>query len=301
MKKLNLILTTFMLSFFMMSCQDSLKEKAKKSVKLYLKDNLKNSESYKAISFSKIDTLQKPDTLYNKTISFYKITHNYSVVNSDKELVKKNITFYLDKDLKVNNTNTNNINGDFGILTGNIFWKYNDYIGNKPDAGAEIILYSLDSLETDFLKFKTFADLNGNYKLEKIPSGVYFLIIKSENTRDCPSIHLLNFKLYNSELNKLFGFNINDYRLELEQINTLDSLASSSLYLKNPSKALYDYERYKKQSENKADEFFSKIPYKFKKDINFSGKYSKSYYFSHIIIEEGKVEYIVTDFGITCI
>jgi hypothetical protein len=45
----------------------------------------------------------------------------------------------------VNDANTKSINGDYGTLTGNAYWKYNNYVGNKPDAGAEVTLYSLDT------------------------------------------------------------------------------------------------------------------------------------------------------------
>jgi hypothetical protein len=32
-----------------------------------------------------------------------------------------------------------------GNISGNAFWKYNDYVGNKPDAASDVLLYRIDS------------------------------------------------------------------------------------------------------------------------------------------------------------
>lgn len=148
------------IAVYLTSCTSSPIDKVQSSVQSYLKENLKNAATYAAISFSQLDTLKIDHTklkelekldipkaqkeLFFKQLKesendLYKITHTYSIVNSDKEKVTMKIAFYLDKDLKVSNLGDyKGIDGDFGTFTGNAYWKYNDYVGDRADAGADI-------------------------------------------------------------------------------------------------------------------------------------------------------------------
>ncbi len=306
MKKVSLILMTLFV-IFMTSCSNSPTDKAQSSVKSWLKENLKDYGNYKTISFSKLDTLKTPDTLDNKLISTYKITHNYSIVNSDKENVKMTISFYLDKDLKVTETNTKSINGDYGTLTGNAYWKYNNYVGNKADASAEITLYSLDTIRGN-QKFEATADVQGNYKIEKILTGSYLLIVRSKNATDCPDGHLSNLRIYGDEIKQLFGFDIEKYKTQLDEINILDSLYfksndnfPSNGSLSQMTASIAKTDAISKQRTEKIEKLFETFPDDFKSKIKLYTGYSNAYDFSMIRIEEGKVENIITDFGITCI
>jgi hypothetical protein len=289
------------------SCSNSPNDKAQSAVKKYLKENLKNSGSYEPISFSQIDTLKYADTSDTKQISLYKITHIYSIVNSDKYKAKMTVSFYLDKDLKTNYTNTKSLNGEYCALTGNAFWKYNDYVGNKADAGAEITLYSLDTIRGN-LKYEATADVQGNYKIEKILAGSYLLIVRSNNTTDCPDSHLSNFKIYRDDIKQLFGFDIEKYKTQLDEINVLDSFyfktlqdfpSSGSLAQMKANMAKTD--AISKQSTEKIEKLFEAFPVDFTGKIKLYTGYSNAYDFSTIRIEEGKIENIVTDFGNTCI
>jgi len=137
----------------MTSCSNSPTDKAQSSVKDYLKDNLKNPESYEPTSFSKIDTfsidydkdkkeieesLKDNKELRDKYLAElkksletpYSIKHDYSVVNSDKDKVQMSVRFTLDKELKVvEKSVTKSINGEYGSLAGVVYWKYNNYVG----------------------------------------------------------------------------------------------------------------------------------------------------------------------------
>jgi hypothetical protein len=97
------------------------------------------------------------------------------------------------------------------MLTGNAYWKYNNYVGNKADAGAGVILLSLDTIREN-QKFDATADFQGNYKIERILPGRYFLIVRSKNATDCPERHLTNLALYSSQIKQLFGFDISNYQ-----------------------------------------------------------------------------------------
>lgn len=299
---------------FLTSCSNSPQDKAQSSVKSYLKENFKNSGSYEPISFSVLDTLKNADTSETKQISLYEITHFYIITNADNEKVKMTITFFLDKDLKVNETNTKSINGDYGIMTGNAYWEYNDYVGDKADAGAEVILYSLDSMRGN-MKYETTADLYGNYKFEKVLPGQYFLIVCSGNATDCPDSHLQNLRRYKSEIKQVFDFDINNYKTQLAEIDVLDSIyyKRQSIYYKSLIELTLNgsfsqiNERFSqmtaisKERTEKIEKLFEKIPDDFKRKIGLYSGYGYAYDFSIIIIEEGKISNKVTDFGITCI
>jgi hypothetical protein len=304
MKNLYIILLT-VATINLTSCSNSPTEKAKLSVKSFLKENLKNSSTYEPISFSKLDTLEQLDTSDTKKISLYKIDHIYSIINSDKDKIKMRITFYLDKDFKVNASSTKSINGDYGTLTGNAYWKYNDYVGYKPDAGAEVTLYSLDTIRGD-LKFEAIADVQGNYKIDRIPPGNYFLIVRSKNTTDCPENHLRKLIIYSSYFKQLFGFDLNKYKEQIQEIFKLDSLASAALTANEKGyesnlRALDDYYKYNEQRKNKADELFKSFPDDFKMKIKIYRGYSNAFDFKTINIDEGKSANQITDFGVTCI
>ncbi len=305
MKKINFLILTFTY-FFLTSCSNSPTDKAQSSVQSYLKENLKNSVSYESISFSKLDTLKKSDTSATKQISLYYITHFYSILNSEKDKVRMTISFLLDKDLKVNESDTKSINGDCGALTGNVFWKYNDYVGNKADAGAKIILYSLDTIRGN-LKYETTADVQGNYKIEKILSGRYFLVVNSENTNDCPVSHLKMFDIYSSAIKQIFGFNLENYKKQFTEINNLENTYYKVLTDEDESKyggvsgQIDEYISIKREMNKKAEKLIESFPENFKSRIKLYSAYGKAFNFSYIQIEEGKTENQVTDFGITCI
>ena len=291
---------------FLTSCSNSPQDKAQSSVESFLKENLKNSGSYEPISYSTLDTLKIADTSELKKISFYEITHFYFITNSDKEKVKMSITFLLDKDLKVNEPNTKSINGDYGILTGNAYWKYNDYVGNKADAGAEIILYSLDTIRGN-MKYETTADVEGNYKIEKVLPGRYFLIVRSKNATDCPERHIKNIVIYADRLKQLFAFDIDKYKNQLAEIDKLDSTYTAILMDDNDSKygglsnKIDKYTTIEEEMRQKSEKLIEIFPDNFKSKLKLYTGYSNAFDFSIIQIEEGKTENVNTDFGITCI
>jgi hypothetical protein len=238
-------------------------------------------------------------------MSLYKISHVYNITNSDKDKIKMLISFFLDKDFKVNESSTKSINGDYGTITGNEYWKYNNYVGNKPDAGAEITLYSLDTIRKG-LKFEANSDVQGNYNIEKIPPGEYFLIVRSKNATDCPESHLSNLRINAFYINQLFSFNINKYKEQMTEINVLDSLASAALLSDEKgygtaSKKLDNYYKYQEQSRNKANELIKSLPEEFTRKIKLYTGYSNAFDFEVIQIDENKSYNIITDFGITCI
>ena len=81
-----------------------------------------------------------------------------------------------------------------GSVQGTVSWKYNDFVGSRPDVGAKVYLFSENYKEKkgklyeynssrpdDGLYFQT-VDKDGKFILNDIPSGSYYLLIVSENT-----------------------------------------------------------------------------------------------------------------------
>jgi len=191
-----------------------------------------------------------------------------------------------------------------GTLTGNVYWKYNNYVGNKPDSGAKIKLITYDKTQKDSI-FETTADLSGNYSINEIPPGKYFLIIESENTTDNPKDHLDNLQVWSKNLKELFGLDLQKYSKEITEIDNdykkyMDVLSDSD-YDKygGVSKKIELYQSLEKSAFEKSENLIAKIPSKIRFNIGILTGYSKSLDFQSVEIKEAKTMNIITDFGTT--
>ena len=105
----------------------------------------------------------------------------------------------------------------YGSVTGLITYQYNKFIGTKPDVGADVLLIRKDrkprdiddrmglliSAEADdWYAYSTSADGSGNYYLNNIPEGEYYLIIVSSNNTCSPSIAASNKSMLSAYLNR---------------------------------------------------------------------------------------------------
>lgn len=190
-----------------------------------------------------------------------------------------------------------------GTLVGNVYWKYNDYVGNKPDAGCEVKLYSLTENKIDF---KTTTDVSGNYKIDDIVPGKYFLIIKSKNTTDSPKDHLDNLLIYSQDLKKIFGLDINKFKTEIEEVNSLENKYREALIASSDqksyegiSKQMEVYHNLESQIMEKSADIISKFPAEFKTTVGLYTGYDKSFSFKVIEIKEAKTTTENVDFGLT--
>ena len=106
-----LLKSTFVIyiTISLIACTSTPNEQAKSAIQTYLKVNLKPQNSYEPISFSEIDTLNPPDTLTDNQVSYYKLKHEYTIVNEQKSTIKMSVDFYLNQDLKVLGTNTTSL------------------------------------------------------------------------------------------------------------------------------------------------------------------------------------------------
>lgn len=191
---------------------------------------------------------------------------------------------------------------DPGVFTGNIYWKYNDFVGNKPDAGSEIKLYSLKNKK---LFSETTADVSGNFKLEDVPAGNYFAIIKSKNTTKSEKEHLDNLSIYSEDLNFLFGFDLKTLKKETNEIDKLNDTYLGILTDSDEKKygglsnKVKKYEEIEHEIRMKSLKLISNLPSDFKSKLGLYSSSGNSYKFLSIEIKEGKSTVENIDFGTT--
>lgn len=135
-------------------------------------------------------------------------------------------------------------NTKLGNLTGTITYQYNKYIGTKADVGAGILLVQtnhvpLISDNGTFLSFQeigfddpmihwTKVDGFGNYYLDNIPAGYYYLLVLSEETNESPEMeeankglaeNYLKGKITDEALDRLkLNLSLNSFEFEIIEI-----------------------------------------------------------------------------------
>jgi hypothetical protein len=95
-----------------------------------------------------------------------------------------------------------------GNISGNAFWKYNDYVGNKPDAASDVLLYRIDSPS---IKRQNQCDVQGNFRFDNVPVGSYLLVIASHATNTAGADNIETFKIYKPYTKSVFGIDITTY------------------------------------------------------------------------------------------
>lgn len=138
---------------------------------------------------------------------------------------------------KISGTNSERGNGNIkGVIT----WQYNNFVGTKPDNGANIVLISKNKDKnsdnatfTLTLKqnpngkngiYTAEADGYGNYEMDDVPVGQYYLLIKSNKTNsnmtiDANTASVLQGLFSENDWNKLQNIlKLNKYLLKTVEI-----------------------------------------------------------------------------------
>ena len=150
-------------------------------------------------------------------------------------------------------------------LTGNVYFKQNEFIGFKADVGSKIFLYPADS--TSLIYFAT-ADLLGNYEINKIKPGTYLMVITSNNSNECDYMALSNFALYENYYKKYFKFNLEPYHKTMLNINS---------------------------DTKKLNSFFNSLPSYLLNKIGKNISYLRNYQIKEITVSSDKPINIITD------
>jgi hypothetical protein len=185
-----------------------------------------------------------------------------------------------------------------GSITGNVYWKYNDYVGNKPDAGTEVRLFSTS--DTSFHQ-KTECDIKGDFKFDNVPVGDYILVFDSENTNDRASSYITDLTLFRNQLEQInCGF-----KDTLAFKNVADSyLQASSLATNLHGKDFLDAYEKRDEDRMRLDSIASKLLDSYTKETMSRLGYTNSVLpakrkFKSIKVEKDKTSTVVIDFGIT--
>ena len=194
---------------------------------------------------------------------------------------------------------------EYGSLNGNIYWKYNNFVGNRPDAGSSIDIYSLT--DSTFHE-KATADIRGDYRFDSIPTGDYIAIIQSKNTTKSAKDNLMQVYLNSPYLERIFHVKFRDiFEAEYyKKIHAYDSLSIAALMgdaskknLNELNASLKWHEAYKDSSNKVADSMINLIPREIRMQTGVYGNGSNSIKIESFKIDKNRTTSLITDFGIT--
>ncbi|HVX92531.1 MAG TPA: hypothetical protein VHA74_00260 [Candidatus Dojkabacteria bacterium] len=184
-----------------------------------------------------------------------------------------------------------------GNIAGNVFWKYNEFVGNRGDAGAEVYLWSQD---TSKQPVKTTCDITGNFSLSNLDTGTYLLGVVSKNTNSRDNFNDLDA----APLKEYFGFDLKNLNPML--YDSVDFFQKE--YLKTLYKVDFSTGKEKRQAEKNL------VP-ALKKRQDYEGKLLSEAHLSRglfglffslnkinlqeITIKANQTTNVVIDFGIT--
>jgi|GEM_PF-3370872 len=121
-------------------------------------------------------------------------------------------------------------------IKGNAFYKYNDFVGTRPDAGSTAYLFYKPSSIVKQAK----CDVIGNFSFDNLQPGNYLLLVESKNTTSSPEEMFAILKY--TPTSTFFNADVKDiYNTYADSIifyqKKIDSL-STAPYLTNNKKKL---------------------------------------------------------------
>ena len=181
-----------------------------------------------------------------------------------------------------------------GELSGSVFYKYNDYVGSRPDVGASVILFALANADQ---KKSTLVNLSGDFQFTKLDTGRYLLIVKSKETNESPYMGITKLIVYGNLLNKYFNFNPREVNKPLQTaIELKNDEYTDYLISKNPKP--------KKLTSLKLE--LTELSFKFFNEIPLNGLIKAGISLPtdkidvrEVSISDKNAEKIVVDFGLS--
>ncbi|BDR76577.1 tetratricopeptide repeat protein [Clostridium tetani] len=118
--------------------------------------------------------------------------------NSEAKKLKDEFAKTVASNINIETLTVNKSDSRTGNIKGIITWQYNNFIGTKPDTGANITLISKNKNRNNDNStfaitlqqvpngkngiYTAKADGYGNYEIDSVPTGEYYLLITSNNT-----------------------------------------------------------------------------------------------------------------------
>ena len=189
-------------------------------------------------------------------------------------------------------------------MTGNVYWKYNNYVGNKPDAGSKVYLYP-NKKGTKALEAT--ADVQGNFKFDKVETGEYLLIVVSENTTNSPEVHVKELQNSSYYLKDYFDFDFSSVLPDKQrEVKLRDSIIWDMRTKNNDdnsgNKFLKQLDIIRKKEDTLkevAAEIINALPIDLTMKFGILTSYGNKFEIKRVTIEKDKVTTEVIDFGIT--
>lgn len=184
-----------------------------------------------------------------------------------------------------------------GSISGNAFYHYNDYVGDKPEAGATVYLFA-DSVHPGS---STQCDVQGNYRFDKVKPGQYLLMVVSYNTYDDGYFILSELKSQQGRYRRFLGFDIGDLGQCYDSIAILDTALTRAMEKKLSAKksmqamdaglkAIHD------QTRRAVDEAYHRTS--FYPKLAMGGLLHKIY-FSIVSVDVDENKTVISNFGIS--
>lgn len=194
-----------------------------------------------------------------------------------------------------------------GNIKGNVYWKCNDLIGNKPDAGSEIIIWRLDNYSQHISDYKleTTTDMSGNYVFENVPVGSYILLVKSNNTNMSNPDTYKQIVIFKNHLEMYFNLDISSLKDDLKKLSELDEkyldavLETPDFSNKNGEDYFIKTKSIQKELETLAENIFDKSPEGLIDLLGLQPYYTNKFEFDILEVEKDKTVQKNTYFGIT--
>lgn len=197
-----------------------------------------------------------------------------------------------------------------GTISGNALWKYNDYVGNKPDAGSRVIVYPFDSTQE---QLTTQCDVQGNFRFENVPAGLYLVAVVSRNTRTNGEYNYRNLQFTDTKsylgfdfksLNKELYDSISIYRevtlLPLPEVKTVPNGFNTKKYLKEVEERKSVSTKRQGDYEKAINRLLRLAPINTKTMwFEFPVPYPNKFFLDEVIIKPGQTVTVIADFGIT--
>lgn len=190
-----------------------------------------------------------------------------------------------------------------GSVSGSVFYKYNDYVGNKPDAGSTIKLYNVDK-SAEPAKYEVTTDVQGNYKISGVVPADYLLFIQSKTTTAKATDVLSQLSANAKEAKEVFGVDAEKISKQIEELKVIEvkqteAYANAMEHLDAGDKYVKEYGQHIKDSKAKLNSILDALPKDMQNLLAISEGYGPKLEIKKVTVAEAKDSQNNTDFGIT--
>jgi hypothetical protein len=181
-----------------------------------------------------------------------------------------------------------------GSIAGNVFYKYNDFVGNRPDAGATVKVFPLAN-PASFKKAT--VDLQGNFAITNLDTGKHLVIVISKETNQDPYLGYFAFVVYGKYIDKYFGFNPKTIDTALQ--NAIESKHQEYFEYGVTKKANFKkIEKTKTEIMEMVFKFFNELP--LEKMVNTGITLpTDNFQLQELVVNDKPSEKLIIDFGIS--